>query len=980
MDLNYLEDQIAQINKFRNQILREMGINSNDKHSQNRNSTGAKKYNRSFSDLKDLKIACIMDAFTFRSFNPECRLFQITPHNWQDELENFQPHVFFLESAWRGKDDLWNTKVDYLSNELIDVLSYCKKNGIPIVFWNKEDPVHFHTFIETAKHADFVFTTDIDCIKQYKAKLKHDRVYLMPFAAQTKYHNPIEKYERENKFCFAGAYYKRYPDRIKDLNTFIDTISRQTDVVIYDRNYHQNDPNYSFPKKYNKYIAGNLRPEEIDKAYKGYKFNINMNSVKQSQTMCARRIFELLASNTITFSNYSRAVRNLFGDLVICTDDGQRLAEELQLFNDPVYYGKFRLLGLRKILSEHTYHERLIFMLNQIYENSLTVELPSIGVMSYASNEQEINHIINQFNRQTYSNKKLFLITTVVKQLLPENVEIIREFSLEVMNGIQSRHPYLAFFSKLDYYGENYLNDFVLTLKYSDSPVMTKATYYSYISKECFDRNEDNPPYTYTEKSMIRKSVVKSSCFESRDIKTYTESMGQGYIAAPGLSIDEFNYCMNYSEDECALVDDLSLTDVGVSMEVVHNVISSIRITELDNDLAVEETLTKGGCFVNKADALLITDNYPDYNNLYRYAFIHTRLLEYKKVGVKVDLFKHNENSPREYSEFYGIDVYSGYYEEINNVLIHGSYSTIMIHFFTEKIWSSVKNIIKGKRVIVWIHGAEIQPWWRRQFNFTNKQQLENAKKDSENKIRFWKEIFNLSQDSDEYDFHFVFVSNYFAEEVFEDFQVQLPKEKYSVIHNYVNDKLFKYNKKSKEARKKILSIRPFSSMKYANDLAIKAILYLSKDPIFKDLEFRVIGQGELFKATVKPVKKFKNVILEERFLRQPDIAELHKDYGIFLNPTRWDSQGVSRDEAMSSGLVPITNNVSAIPEFADESCCMLVEDEDYIGLADSIRMLYHNPEHYQQMSEKAAARVRNQSSLENTILREVELIKKGVI
>ena len=50
----------------------------------------------------------------------------------------------------------------------------------------------------------------------------------------------------------------------------------------------------------------------------------------------------------------------------------------------------------------------------------------------------------------------------------------------------------------------------------------------------------------------------------------------------------------------------------------------------------------------------------------------------------------------------------------------------------------------------------------------------------------------------------------------------------------------------------------------------------------------------------------------------------MHKKNGIFMVPTRLDSQGVSRDEAMSSGLVPITNNVAAIPEFVDDTCGML--------------------------------------------------------
>src|SRR5690606_37063715 len=147
-----------------------------------------------------------------------------------------------------------------------------------------------------------------------------------------------------------------------------------------------------------------------------------------------------------------------------------------------------------------------------------------------------------------------------------------------------------------------------------------------------------------------------------------------------------------------------------------------------------------------------------------------------------------------------------------------------------------------------------------------------------------------------------VFVSNYFAEEVMEDLGFRLPEGQYHIIHNPINTDLFKYQEKDPELRKKILSIRPYASRVYANDLTVKCILELSKEPFFDELEFRIIGDGKLFDETVEPIRKFDNVIIEKKFLSQQEIAELHKQYGVFLCPSRMDTQGVSRDEAMGSG------------------------------------------------------------------------------
>ena len=35
---------------------------------------------------------------------------------------------------------------------LKELTSWCKKNKVPTIFWNKEDPVHFNSFINACKY------------------------------------------------------------------------------------------------------------------------------------------------------------------------------------------------------------------------------------------------------------------------------------------------------------------------------------------------------------------------------------------------------------------------------------------------------------------------------------------------------------------------------------------------------------------------------------------------------------------------------------------------------------------------------------------------------------------------------------------------------------------------------------------------------------------------------------------------------------
>lgn len=105
------------------------------------------------------------------------------------------------------------------------------------------------------------------------------------------------------------------------------------------------------------------------------------------------------------------------------------------------------------------------------------------------------------------------------------------------------------------------------------------------------------------------------------------------------------------------------------------------------------------------------------------------------------------------------------------------------------------------------------------------------------------------------------------------------------------------------------------------------------------------------------------------------EIAQLHKEYGVFLSPTRMDTQGVSRDEAMASGLVPITNAVAAIPEFVDASCGILAPAEDATALADGVCKLYESPDLFEQLSKAAAQRVMQQTAAMRTVAQEIDLV-----
>lgn len=1055
-----------------------------------------------------LKIACIMDDFTYGSYQPEAQLQQLTPAGWQAELEDFQPELLFIESAWRGKDELWGSKVGHNASELQQIVRWCRSRGVPTLFWNKEDPVHFETFLTTAKQFDFVFTTDMDCIHRYKAALGHDRVYFLPFACQPSVHNPIELYERKDAFCFAGAYYARYPERTRDLGNFVAKLPEFRPVEIYDRNYGKNDPNYQFPAEYQPFIVGTLPFSEIDRAYKGYRYAINLNSIKQSQTMFARRVYELLGCNTVTVSNYSRGVRLMFGDLVITTDSGEEMVRRLQaLAGDEESSGKLRLAALRKVMLEHTYEQRLNYIVAKVSGTQVANPLPEVAVLGYARTEESAQAILANFQRQTHGASTLFLVLgrkAPTPKIEAPHIRYLRRKDVEgkTISDVIGAAQLLAGMVAEDYYGPNYLLDMAIATRYSSANAFGKVTRYSY-AETGIELLEPGRAYHNAGSLQLRSAVVRAQLFAALDCFEWCRGLissryGEGSL----LAVDPFNYCENGAAAELNAihqrVDDLSL-DTGFTIDELQAraerigpaeqgsaEVSEIRLHQLQEifgpcksnnvsfqmeehgwlvtstledgkheyiyaarDLTPEELggkdqvkfhldvtpglnlqlvmlfldaqkqrishvikhanrnkvvdvppetayirmgwrVYQGGCaeikglllghkdlqpaeMLGRAEHLLVTNHYPSYEDLYRNGFVHSRVAAYRERGVNVDVFRLRKDDAATYHEFENIDVMTGSQVTLRNLLDSGRYRTVLVHFLDPDMWRVLKDYIDQIKVIVWVHGAEIQPWWRRQFNFKTEEQLQVGKLQSEQRMSFWLGILKEAPGN----LKLVFVSRFFAEQVMEDLGFRIQEESYQVISNPVDTALFSYVEKPVEQRKKILSIRPYASAVYANDLSVKAIELLSTKPWFNELEFRLIGEGPLFEETLKPVEKYPNVIIERRFLRRNEIASLHKRYGIFLCPSRMDTQGVSRDEAMASGLVPVTTNVAAIPEFVDPTCGVLASAENHEEIANAIEELFHNGNKFLLLSKNAAGAVTDRSS-DNVILKEINLISEA--
>ncbi len=197
----------------------------------------------------------------------------------------------------------------------------------------------------------------------------------------------------------------------------------------------------------------------------------------------------------------------------------------------------------------------------------------------------------------------------------------------------------------------------------------------------------------------------------------------------------------------------------------------------------------------------------------------------------------------------------------------------------------------------------------------------------------------------------------------------------YSIIPNPIDKSIFSYKEKNQDDRKKILIIRSFSSKKYANDLSVKALRILSKEKWFSELYIEIYGEGIWFQKLTDQLKEFSNIKIFNKYLSQNDIKSKHDEFGVFLCPTRMDAQGVSMCEAMSSGLVPITSNNTAIPEFVKHNFNGLMSKNNPKLIAKNIKKIYQNSDLFLKLSINASKSIIEKSELNVTMNKEIELI-----
>ena len=274
-----------------------------------------------------LKVALITDHFTTECLAVECRIRHVTPENYREVIRDWQPDLLFVESVFHGAAGSWRYELarqpKYLRltrpKAIFDVVDFARSEGVPTVFWNKDDGAFFDAFIDVAKAFDYVFTTDQECIERYREQVPaHVPVNTLIMPYQPAFHDFTGFNFSRNEACFMGSYYRRI---LNERRRFLDMVfdaCEQADLRlnVFDRNHDRLSRyfEFRFPKKSGLRVHSKVSHRETAQIYKTHAVSLNVNSVTGSETMCSRRLLEILACGGIAVTNPSRSVDRYFRD------------------------------------------------------------------------------------------------------------------------------------------------------------------------------------------------------------------------------------------------------------------------------------------------------------------------------------------------------------------------------------------------------------------------------------------------------------------------------------------------------------------------------------------------------------------------------------------------------------------------------------------------------------------------------------------
>ncbi|WP_159440559.1 CgeB family protein [Tersicoccus phoenicis] len=526
-----------------------------------------------------MRVGVILDEFSMRAFAPEWTLIALDPQRWREQLRLQTVDFLFVEAAWAGNGGAWRHLLagpGEPGRELRDLVAWCREAGTPTVFWNKEDPAHYADFRSTAHLFDVVLTTDASMVDRYRQDAPAQQVGVLPFAAQPTIHNPVRPMagHRSRGIAFAGMYFgHKFPQRRRHLDALLAGAMKSAEATgdqleIFARHADVDD-RYRFPEPFNRFVVGSLDYARMLTAYRAYRVFLNVNTIADSPTMCARRMFELPASGVPMVTAPSDAIDTFFAGtgLAPVTTAGEAASAVTDILRRPADADRVLHRIQRRIWDHHTYAHRAEEVVRiALPGRHRPVTSPTVSAVVSCFRPHRVEDVLRVLGAQRDVDMQVVLLTHGFEidrahwTAIAENhglrhitvLSASRDVSLgECLNRCveAADGTVIAKIDDDDGYGPDYLHDALHALAYSHANVVGKQAHYLYLpNREMTVLRSPEAEHRFTALVPGPTMVGARDIFRQHPFAAVTRGEDTGFLTdvsrAGGViySADRFNY------------------------------------------------------------------------------------------------------------------------------------------------------------------------------------------------------------------------------------------------------------------------------------------------------------------------------------------------------------------------------------------------------------------------------------------------------
>jgi hypothetical protein len=324
-----------------------------------------------------LRIALIADDLTHCALKRSFAVTHIRPAGGFRASRFNGEGLLLVESAWRGLHDDWKYKIasypdvpERNNRALREIVVQAREAGIPTVFWNKEDGVHFDRFIDSATLFDAVMTVDENCLPAYRERLgPHVKLGVMPFAIEPALHHPGPRGPTCPRASFVGSYSRHIHSQRRQWQDMMFRAAAPLGVTAYDRNSDRRHTDYRFPVMPWLDVRKCVPHEATARIYQDHMVSLNVNTVEDSPTMFSRRLIEILACAGLAVTNPSPAVDRHFRDFCSVVRDEEECRAMFERLRKDGLSRQDRdraMAGAEHVRRHHTWAHRLAQLMQVI--------------------------------------------------------------------------------------------------------------------------------------------------------------------------------------------------------------------------------------------------------------------------------------------------------------------------------------------------------------------------------------------------------------------------------------------------------------------------------------------------------------------------------------------------------------------------------------------------------------------------------------